>query len=101
MSEAVSSLAIVALQASFDDLGTHLSQVTFCVVDLETTGGAQTDMITEVGPGLAHPGSACSRLQGEAPAVAEEVQRSIEGGVALGGAVGGFHASYFTNRLVS
>jgi DNA polymerase-3 subunit epsilon len=37
------------LQASFDDLGTHLSQVTFCVVDLETTGGAETDMITEVG----------------------------------------------------
>ncbi|HKX15002.1 MAG TPA: exonuclease domain-containing protein, partial [Propionibacteriaceae bacterium] len=40
---------MVALQASFDDLGTHLSQVTFCVVDLETTGGAEADMITEVG----------------------------------------------------
>ena len=39
----------MALQASFDDLGTHLSQVTFCVVDLETTGGAETDMITEFG----------------------------------------------------
>jgi DNA polymerase-3 subunit epsilon len=39
----------VVLQASFDDLGTHLSQITFCVVDLETTGGAETDMITEVG----------------------------------------------------
>ena len=38
-----------AAQASFDDLGVHLSQVTFCVVDLETTGGADTDMITEVG----------------------------------------------------
>ena len=38
-----------ALQASFDDLGTHLSEVTFCVVDLETTGGAETDAITEVG----------------------------------------------------
>ena len=49
MSEAIPSVAIVALQASFDDLGTHLSQVTFCVVDLETTGGAETDMITEVG----------------------------------------------------
>src|SRR5215212_1589737 len=36
-------------QASFEDLGTHLSQVTFCVVDLETTGGAETDMITEFG----------------------------------------------------
>ena len=38
-----------AAQAAFDDLGTHLSQVTFCVVDLETTGGAETDMITEFG----------------------------------------------------
>jgi DNA polymerase III subunit epsilon len=37
------------LQESFDDLGTHLSEVTFCVVDLETTGGADTDAITEVG----------------------------------------------------
>ena len=36
-------------QRSFDDLGTHLSAVTFCVVDLETTGGAETDKITEVG----------------------------------------------------
>jgi DNA polymerase III subunit epsilon len=38
-----------AAQASFDDLGVHLSQVAFCVVDLETTGGAESDMITEVG----------------------------------------------------
>lgn len=37
------------VQAAFDELGTHLSQVTFCVVDLETTGGAETDMITEFG----------------------------------------------------
>ena len=42
-------MAAAGAQASFDDLGTHLSQVTFCVVDLETTGGAETDMITEVG----------------------------------------------------
>ena len=49
LSEAIPTVAIVALQASFDDLGTHLSQVTFCVVDLETTGGAETDMITEFG----------------------------------------------------
>ncbi|HSU35020.1 MAG TPA: DEDD exonuclease domain-containing protein [Propionibacteriaceae bacterium] len=42
-------MASAAAQASFDDLGTHLSQVTFCVVDLETTGGAETDMITEFG----------------------------------------------------
>ncbi|MGH9280367.1 MAG: DEDD exonuclease domain-containing protein, partial [Acidimicrobiales bacterium] len=35
---------------SFDDLGTPLHQVTFCVVDLETTGGSPaTCAITEIG----------------------------------------------------
>ena len=40
-----------AVQASFDDLGRPLSDVTFCVVDLETTGGsaARGSKITEVG----------------------------------------------------
>ena len=37
------------LQPSFDDLGRPLSQVTFCVVDLETTGSTGEDTITEVG----------------------------------------------------
>ena len=38
------------MQRTFDDLGTPLSQVTFCVVDLETTGGsADRCGITEVG----------------------------------------------------
>jgi DNA polymerase-3 subunit epsilon len=38
------------MQASFEDLGTPLHQVTFCVVDIETTGGAAADGgITEVG----------------------------------------------------
>ncbi|WP_461107223.1 DEDD exonuclease domain-containing protein [Tessaracoccus terricola] len=36
-------------QPSFEDLGTHLSQVTFCVVDLETTGGGRDSAITEIG----------------------------------------------------
>ncbi|MFP5283976.1 MAG: DEDD exonuclease domain-containing protein, partial [Actinomycetes bacterium] len=36
-------------QASFEDLGTPLSEVTFCVVDLETTGSTDADSITEVG----------------------------------------------------
>jgi DNA polymerase-3 subunit epsilon len=37
-------------QRSFDELGQPLSDVTFCVVDLETTGGNRTeDMITEIG----------------------------------------------------
>lgn len=36
-------------QPSFDDLSPALSQVTFCVVDLETTGSGATDAITEFG----------------------------------------------------
>ncbi len=36
-------------QLSFEDLGTHLSEVTFCVVDLETTGGGKDSCITEIG----------------------------------------------------
>ncbi len=39
-----------AVQRSFDDLGTPLADVTFCVLDLETTGGDRNDdTITEVG----------------------------------------------------
>jgi DNA polymerase-3 subunit epsilon len=38
------------VQRSFDDLGTALAEVTFCVLDLETTGGDPgADAITEVG----------------------------------------------------
>jgi len=41
---------VVAVQASFDDLGTALVDTTFVVVDLETTGGSpQSCGITEVG----------------------------------------------------
>ena len=37
-------------QQTFEDLGTPLSEVTFCVLDLETTGGSPADCsITEVG----------------------------------------------------
>jgi DNA polymerase-3 subunit epsilon len=37
-------------QRSFDDLGTPLAEVTFCVVDLETTGSSPADCrITEIG----------------------------------------------------
>ncbi len=38
-----------AVQPSFDELGTPLSDVTFCVVDLETTGSTDADSITEFG----------------------------------------------------
>lgn len=38
------------MQRSFDDLGTPLADVTFCVIDLETTGGSAADCaITEIG----------------------------------------------------
>lgn len=40
----------VPVQATFDDLGTPLADITFVVVDLETTGGSPaTSSITEVG----------------------------------------------------
>ena len=40
----------LAYQPSFEEMGTPLFDVTFCVVDLETTGGsASGDAITEIG----------------------------------------------------
>ena len=43
-------MAITAVEPTFDDLGTPLADVTFVVVDLETTGGAPADAgITEIG----------------------------------------------------
>ncbi len=42
--------ALMLGQRSFDDLGTPLREVTFCVLDLETTGSSRNDdMITEIG----------------------------------------------------
>ena len=38
------------MQRTFDDLGTPLANVTFCVLDLETTGSSTVDdAITEIG----------------------------------------------------
>lgn len=49
MMRAASSIG-VGVQGSFDDLGTGLQEVTFVVVDLETTGGSSTNHhITEIG----------------------------------------------------
>jgi DNA polymerase-3 subunit epsilon len=42
-------MAQTALQPSFDDLSPSLAEVTFCVVDLETTGSGGEDTITEIG----------------------------------------------------
>ena len=37
-------------QRSFDDLGTPLHEVTFCIFDVETTGGnPESCLITEIG----------------------------------------------------
>jgi DNA polymerase-3 subunit epsilon len=42
--------SVMSVQRSFDDLGTPLHDATFCVLDLETTGGNRNeDMITEIG----------------------------------------------------
>jgi DNA polymerase-3 subunit epsilon len=44
------SIAELPRQRTFDELGTPLHDVTFCVIDLETTGGNRNDdMITEIG----------------------------------------------------
>ena len=46
----MSTVVDVGHQTAFDDLGTPLSEVTFVVVDLETTGGSPSDAgITEIG----------------------------------------------------
>ncbi len=52
------------MQRSFDDLGTPLSEVTFCVIDVETTGGsAATDALTEVGAVKVRGGEVLGTLQ--------------------------------------
>ena len=50
MRTAVGAGAGRPIQGTFDELGTPLSDVTFCVLDLETTGGNRNeDAITEIG----------------------------------------------------
>ena len=51
-------------QRSFDDLGEPLREVTFVVVDLETTGGsAATDAITEIGAVKVRGGQGAGRVR--------------------------------------
>ena len=59
----VPGTAGVGFQDSFEDLGTHLSEVTFCVVDLETTGSSETDAITEIGAVKVRGGEVLGRFQ--------------------------------------
>jgi DNA polymerase-3 subunit epsilon len=52
------------VQRTLDDLGTPLSEVTFCVIDLETTGGTATDGgITEIGAVKLRGGECLGRFQ--------------------------------------
>lgn len=53
------------MQGTFDDLGRPLSDVTFCVVDLETTGGsaAKGAKITEIGAVKVRGGQVLGELQ--------------------------------------
>lgn len=52
------------VQRSFDDLGTPLVEVTFCVIDLETTGGdPAADAITEIGAVRVRGGETLATLQ--------------------------------------
>ena len=51
------------LQPSFDDLGTFLPDVTFVVVDLETTGGGADSSITEIGAVKVRAGEVLGEFQ--------------------------------------
>ena len=52
------------MQRSFDELGVPLSETTFCVVDVETTGGSALDgAITEVGAVKLRGGECLGTLQ--------------------------------------
>src|SRR5215213_8251148 len=51
-------------QRSFDDLGRPLHEVTFCVLDLETTGGSpSTCEITEIGAAKFRAGECLGTFQ--------------------------------------
>lgn len=58
-----STAAYRQFQPSFDDLGTPLSQATFVVVDLETTGGSGDDTITEIGAVKVRGGEVLAEFQ--------------------------------------
>ena len=54
----------VSWQASFDDLGRHLSTTTFVVIDLETTGGSPgLNAITEIGAQKVRGGEVIGEFQ--------------------------------------
>jgi DNA polymerase III subunit epsilon len=61
---ATASLLTAPVQRSFADLGAPLFDVTFCVIDLETTGGSpETCGITEIGAVKLRAGECLGRFQ--------------------------------------
>src|SRR5947207_4346349 len=57
-------LRFCGVQRSFEDLGVPLSETTFCIVDVETTGGSALDgAITEVGAVKLRGGECLGTLQ--------------------------------------
>lgn len=55
---------VTAFQPSFDDLSTPLFDVTFCILDLETTGGSAANCeITEIGAVKYHQGDLIGSFQ--------------------------------------
>ena len=57
-------MSLAPVQRSFDELGTPLHDVTFCVLDLETTGGSPADcFITEIGAVKVQGGEVCGTFQ--------------------------------------
>jgi DNA polymerase III subunit epsilon len=59
-----SESVLPARQRSFDELGTPLHEVTFCVFDLETTGGSpESCAITEIGAVLVRGGECLGTFQ--------------------------------------
>jgi DNA polymerase-3 subunit epsilon len=61
----VGPMSAWAMQMSFDELGRPLRDITFCVVDLETTGGSaeQGSMITEIGAVKVRAGEVLGEFQ--------------------------------------
>ena len=58
------SSELTSWQASFDDLGRHLSATTFVVIDLETTGGSPgLNAITEIGAQKVRGGEVIGEFQ--------------------------------------
>jgi DNA polymerase-3 subunit epsilon len=65
MSTAAAATSRWEAQRSFDELGRPLRDITFCVVDLETTGGsaAAGSMITEIGAVMVRGGEVLGEFQ--------------------------------------